>query len=168
MLVSEVYLMLGGPVSPPPPPLCPPLLSVPLSLFSWSSQDTKAHSDFFNVFFPPSCICSFFSELPPALLTFWTFGFIQRGNFKNCAGLHFWHFAPQLGAIRQEQRTEVHLAAALPFSTELKHVKSVLFHSGALWRNKTLYVCLPPHSHFLPAQLKSVPLVFIQWAFSFT
>lgn len=119
MLISEVSLMLGG-WPAPAPSYPPPLLLVPL--LSGSSQDTKAHSDFFSAFFffspfYPGYICSLFSELAPALLTFWTLGFIRRGNFKNCAGLCFGTFLLRELLIRAENQSAFGRSLTFPNRT---------------------------------------------------
>lgn len=135
-----------------PPPFSAPLLVL-----------TKAHSDFLNGFFFPCYICPLFSELEPAFLTFWTFVFIHKGNFKNCSGLHFWHLAPQIATIRQEQRSEVHLATASTFHNRIKSRKIGWFSIQAFAQEIKRCMYVFPHTlNFLPVHLKSVCIVFIK------
>lgn len=73
MLITEVSLMLGG-WPAPAPSYPPPLLLVPL--LSGSSQDTKAHSDFFSAFFfffPLSTPATFVPSSLSSRQLFWLF-----------------------------------------------------------------------------------------------
>lgn len=153
MLVNEVYLMPEAFRFPTPTPvLCSSLgpHKSTLRFLKW-------------LFFFPCYICPLFSELEPAFLTFWTFVFIHKGNFKNCSGLHFWHLAPQIATIRQEQRSEVHLATVSTFHNRIKSRKIGWFSIQAFAQEIKPCMYVFPHTlNFLPVQLKSVCIVFIK------
>lgn len=108
------------------------------------TNHSSTHSDFLSAFF--CChICSLFSELEPALLTFWTFVFIHKGNFKSSCGFHFWHPAPQISTIRQEQRSKVHLAAVSAFQSGAKSCQIGYFPSRHSLEKESP-VCVFPHT----------------------
>lgn len=154
MLVNEVYLMAEAFRLPTPPPFSAPLLVL---------TRHKSTLRFLKWLFFFCYICSLFSELEPAFLTFWTFVFIHKGNFKNCSGLRFWHLAPLIATIRQEQRSEVHLATASTFHNRIQSRKIGWFSSQAFSQEIKPCMYVFPHTlNFLPVQLKSVCIVFVK------